>query len=90
MNAFAWLFDSFAKVSDDYDKIEAFFEMISRRFESLTVIGEHLATTKEVDALHKCIVQLFICCLRFCKLAFEQAKERISMHGHLSRISHMS
>ena len=79
VNAFAWLFDSFAKVSTDYDKIEMFFSTVSKIFGNLSIINSHLGRLQESEELHQCIVELFICCLSICKLASEQVQDRISM-----------
>ncbi|XXG98946.1 hypothetical protein Hte_005279 [Hypoxylon texense] len=76
INAFAWLFDSFAKISEDFDKIEGVFELVVSHLRSLSSIGDRLKRQGQADNLQGCIVKLFICCLKICQIASEQAQHR--------------
>lgn len=79
VNAFSWLFNSFVNISKEFDQIEEFFGQIAIRLKGLEVISKHLGN-KELCTLRECVVQMFICCLRICRIGSEDAKHRISMH----------
>ncbi|KAG8160792.1 hypothetical protein KVR01_009056 [Diaporthe batatas] len=76
VNAFAWLFDSCVKVSKSFDQIEGFFRLIANRLKGLQVISEHLGNNN-LHILRECIVQIFICCLKICRIGSEQVEHRI-------------
>ncbi|KAM0426267.1 hypothetical protein ACHAPT_008307 [Fusarium lateritium] len=80
MNGFAWLLNSFTDISADFDTIEQTFEKISRCFEDLTIIKDHLVG-QSPDLLQERIVQLFICCLRFCRVGADQISHRTKKWG---------
>ncbi|UZP36909.1 hypothetical protein NXS19_004725 [Fusarium pseudograminearum] len=76
VNAFAWLFGSFAAVKADLDKVETFFERISKRLESLIPLNKHLAG-RAPAVLQKRIVELFVTCLGICSVGERQVKKRL-------------
>ncbi|EKJ74356.1 hypothetical protein FPSE_05427 [Fusarium pseudograminearum CS3096] len=77
VNAFAWLFGSFAAVKADLDKVETFFERISKRLESLIPLNKHLAGGRAPAVLQKRIVELFVSCLGICSVGERQVKKRL-------------
>ncbi|KAL6918396.1 hypothetical protein FSST1_009891 [Fusarium sambucinum] len=77
VNAFAWLFGSFAAVKADFDKIETFFERISKRLESLIPLEKYLTGGKVSSVLHKRIVELFVSCLGICSVGETQVKDQL-------------
>ncbi|KAI1413270.1 hypothetical protein F5Y13DRAFT_198994 [Hypoxylon sp. FL1857] len=76
VNAFAWLFDSFANVSEDFDKIEEVFRLIASHLESLSSIDDYISHQDKSYILEERIVEMFICCLRICRTASEQIRDR--------------
>lgn len=78
VNAFAWLFGSFAAVKADLDKVETFFESISKRLESLIPLNKHLVGGRAPVVLQKRIVELFVSCLGICSVGERQVRKRLS------------
>ncbi|CEF76368.1 unnamed protein product [Fusarium graminearum] len=77
VNAFAWLFGSFAAVKADLDKVETFFESISKRLESLIPLNKHLVGGRAPVVLQKRIVELFVSCLGICSVGERQVRKRL-------------
>ncbi|KAI0169077.1 hypothetical protein GGR52DRAFT_592840 [Hypoxylon sp. FL1284] len=76
VGAFAWLFNSFAKIAKSFDDIEGFFAKIASRLESLQKLEDYLAREDKSDNLSECIIRVFECCLSICIIANEQVQNR--------------